>query len=89
MNINCKVYKSAKQPETYLFLPINKDHSELPDGLLALLGDISPFLRVDLHPQKQLAQAKAEDVISAIQTNGFYLQMPPKGQMRVEEHDDH
>ncbi|MFT5259983.1 MAG: hypothetical protein ACI9J2_001793 [Saprospiraceae bacterium] len=90
MPIDCQVFKSAKQPDTYLYLERKKQHSELPEGLLTLLGDINPILHFKLHPEKRLAQAKAIDVIQAIQENGFYLQMPPKGNIQVDLHNhDH
>ncbi len=77
MNIACDIFKSAKQPDTYLYLPVGKDQAQLPEGLLALLGEITPFLTIDVHPQRHLAQAKADEVLKAIQDNGFYLQMAP------------
>ncbi len=85
MAIRCDVFKSAKQPDTYLYLPFRKDQSELPEGLLSLLGDLTCFLTIELSEDKKLAQAKVVDVMQSIEDNGFYLQMPLNGKIHVAE----
>lgn len=77
MKIQCDIYRCSKRPDTYLYLAVGKDQTELPMSLLSLLGELNAFLTLELTPDKKLAQANASDVMKAIEDTGFYLQMPP------------
>lgn len=73
----CLVYRSSKKRETYLFLPLGGVYDDLPDGLRAMFGEPVPVMKLDLEPEMRLAQAEAPRVIEALETEGYYLQLPP------------
>lgn len=72
------VYKSRRMSDTYLYLPRGADFADLPDALLARFGEGEPFLDFELHLERHLAQADAAKVLEALNSQGFYLQLPPK-----------
>jgi len=77
METKCHVYKSDKKAQTYLFLKTDTDQADLPGHLLHLLGGLTQFLSLSLTPELKLAQADIKDVLSSLDEQGYYLQMPP------------
>lgn len=73
----CQVYRSGRKPETYLYVEFGREHSTLPDALLQQLGELSQVMILDLAKRQQLANADIQLVKSALQEQGFYLQLPP------------
>jgi len=84
----CYVYKGDKKEDHYLYLDYEFDadnlNAELPSAILKLMGELSLVLEFELALDRRLPQAEAQQVISDIQSQGFYLQMPKKD-MRAEE----
>lgn len=84
----CYVYKGDKKDDHYLYLNQEFDLENLPKGfpsaILNLLGELSLVLDFELTPERKLPQAEAQHVMSDIESQGFYLQMPKKD-MRAEE----
>ncbi len=60
------------------------DKNDLPDGLIRLLGDLSQFLNLDLDESSTLAQVEARDVITALDDQGYFLQMPPAELLKLQ-----
>lgn len=85
----CYVYKGDKKDDHYLYLDYRFDHnklpSELPAAILGLMGELSLVIEFELDLTRKLPQADAAQIISDIQSQGFYLQMPKKD-MVAEEH---
>lgn len=79
------VYRCNKKPDTYLLLPQKDNFSQLADELLILLGELSFSFEFKLDKNKQLIQADATDVLNAIATHGFYLQLPSKTKISKED----
>ena len=86
------VYKSPRHAMMYVYLPAidcpaaaepeaadtdKADLSVLPAELLQRFGRPVFTLMLKLWPGRKLAQAEAAAVLDAVQTQGFYLQMPP------------
>jgi len=69
------VYRCNKQPNTYLFLTQKGNFDSLPNELLTLLGELSFSFGFNLDSNKKLMQANATEVLKAIETHGFYLQL--------------
>lgn len=84
MKIKCDIYKSAKKPDTYLYLVADKQPQDLPEPLKVLLGDLTRFLNLELSESSKLAQVDARDVLAAIMDQEYFLQMPP-GDHRKEQ----
>ena len=71
------VYKSESKAETYVYLPVGEDFEALPRAFRDQFGVASAFLNFWLDENKVLAQAEAENVLTALREQGFYLQLPP------------
>lgn len=73
----CFIYKSRRKAEMYLYLREKDDFSCLPGALME--NFINPIFVFDLEltPQRKLARADVRAVIKNLQTQGFYLQLPP------------
>ena len=74
---SCLVYRSSKKQETYLFLPVGGVYEDLPEDLRAMFGDPALVMKLDLDADTRLAQAEAPRVIEALETEGYFLQLPP------------
>jgi len=79
----CKVYRSEKKAETYLYLADELEFEDLPEELQERFG--TPFLVMPLilTKKRKLARVDVEKVIRNLAEHGFYLQLPPK--LPVEE----
>lgn len=74
--MRCFVYRSVKKSDTYLYL-IDKDSiSNLPEGLAKLLGRTEYVLELDLNKTRALANADIQQVITNLNSQGFYVQLP-------------
>ncbi len=80
---SCKVYRSEKKAETYLYLADSMEFKDLPEELRERFG--VPFLVIPLMltKKRKLARVEVEKVITNLEEHGFYLQLPPK--LPVEE----
>lgn len=72
-----RVYASRARADTYLYVPADADLEQVPEMLLARLQPLRLALELELEEQTRLAQATAAAVLSALQSEGFYLQLPP------------
>ncbi|MCP5155393.1 MAG: YcgL domain-containing protein [Ectothiorhodospiraceae bacterium] len=71
------IYRGHRKDETYLFVAREDDFSSVPGALLDALGTLTLVMTLDLHPERRLARAQATEVIEALRSRGFYLQLPP------------
>lgn len=74
--MNAVIYKSSKKQDSYLYIEQEDDFSRVPEILISALGELVFVMTLDLSLQKKLARADIKQVISALQQDGFYLQMP-------------
>lgn len=79
----CSVYKSSKKAEMYLYVDRKFDLDSLPDSLKAAFGEPLHVMDLVLTPEKKLARVKATQVLEAIESQDFFLQMPPTGLVDV------
>lgn len=73
----CNVYKSLRKEETYLYVSLKDDLSEVPVTLLETFGTPKLVTKLLLTPERKLALVSADKVIASIEEKGFYLQLPP------------
>ena len=73
----CRVFRSSKKAQAYIYIAIDGDTAKLPQGLLDSLGDLEQVLLIDLGKRKELAQADPIKVMKEIKDSGYYLQLPP------------
>jgi len=71
------VYKGSRKGNTYLYIREKNNFEQVPQSLLALLGDLSFVLDVELNSYSKLAQADIQEVLNQLENQGFYLQLPP------------
>lgn len=80
------IYKGSRKLETYIYLGKEDDFDAIPAELLKAMGSLEFVMTVDLDPGRTLARANPKAVLEAIDTKGFYLQLPPvdrPGESRV------
>lgn len=78
MNRHCTIYRGSKVAEMYLYVDEKEDLARVPEALLTRFGRLEAVMTLELHPQKKLARADAGTVLQQIESQGFYLQMPPQ-----------
>lgn len=71
------VYKSLRKADTYVYLAQRDEFSPLPEPVRAQLGALEFVLEVELTPERRLARADVAQVRQAIESRGFFLQVPP------------
>ncbi|MBN6149107.1 YcgL domain-containing protein [Xanthomonas sp. AmX2] len=82
------VYKSQRKPDAYVYLAARDDFSVVPPALLASLQPLVFALEVALTPERRLARADAAKVRAQLAAGGFYLQLPPPPDGRIDRRDD-
>jgi uncharacterized protein YcgL (UPF0745 family) len=73
----CWIYKDRRRGETYLYLARRDDFKAAPDALLDALGALDFVMELELHPERPLARASVTHVMSSLEEQGYYLQLPP------------
>lgn len=77
----CVVYRCSRQAELYLYLREDLSPEVLPEALRARTGRLTEVMRLSLHPERRLARVEVSRVIAALAGPGWYLQLPPDGQI--------
>ena len=73
----CDIYRCSKKEGMYVYVDKQQGAEVLPEALKQRTGKLTLAMTLILTPEKKLARAKADDVLTAIANQGFYLQMPP------------
>ncbi len=81
----CSIYKSAKKPGAYLYVPKKDDFSQIPDALMTMFGKPTLVMVVNLSG-RTLAQVNVEKVKTSIEKEGYFLQLPPPPENLLEQH---
>ena len=84
MSCTCDIYKSSKVAELFVYLKHGVDLDTLPEPLAARMGKASLIMTLDLSPGRKLARADVLKVIEKVESDGFYVQMPPGETVRRE-----
>ncbi|TBR37991.1 YcgL domain-containing protein [Marinomonas agarivorans] len=72
-----QVFKSSKKDEMYLYVAKEAGLAEVPEELMSRFGEGISVMLLMLNKEKQLARTTGEKVLTAIEEQGFYLQLPP------------
>ncbi len=75
--ILCQAWRSDRRPDAYLLVDAQTGLSDVPSALLDQFAEPQLVTTFSLYPGRQLARASAEDVLTAIAVQGYYLQLPP------------
>lgn len=81
----CWVLASDRQPGAYLFLAKADGFAELPDELQQRFGRPRSVMQLDLSQRQKLAQVELEQVRQALLEQGWFLQLPPKIHVELNE----
>lgn len=73
-----EVFKTARRPDTFLFLPEGLPPNEWPDGLEAVFMPAEKVLSLTLTAEQRLAAQSATRVMEEIAAKGYFLQLPPQ-----------
>lgn len=80
--LNCLIFRCSKQPDMYLYLRAGLAPDALPEPLRKLTGRLTEVMRLALTPGRRLARVDVALVREQLQSRGYYLQMPPKGEVQ-------
>ena len=72
-----EIFRSSRKQETYLYVDKARGLEDVPETLLAQLGEQVPAMVLHITPTRKLARADAALVLASIEKQGYYLQMPP------------
>ncbi|MFK8067078.1 MAG: YcgL domain-containing protein [Gammaproteobacteria bacterium] len=76
--IPCWIYRSSRKEDMYLYLSKKDDLEEVPDDLQKSLGELVFVMQLELSEQRKLARANVSEVMKSLNSEGYYLQLPPK-----------
>ena len=79
----CKVFRSDKKSETYLYLAEDSEFNDLPSDLQQRFGEPAFVMSLELSAERELARVDVKKVLQSLQEHGYFLQLPPK--LPVEE----
>ncbi|PID49376.1 MAG: hypothetical protein CR991_06420 [Proteobacteria bacterium] len=80
--MQCFVYRNRYKLGTFLFLAEKDNFSQVPESLLQLFGVPEFSFEFELTPGRKLVQADADEIKRSLETNGFFLQLPPSNEVR-------
>lgn len=63
----------------YLYMREDMSEDDLPEALRRQVGALTRVMALTLTPDRKLARAEVSAVMARLETEGFYLQMPPSG----------
>lgn len=73
--MDCFTYRSSKRDGVYLYLADPAFFDKLPEDLKQLMGKSIFMLKFDLYPNRKIARVNAEDVIKALNEQGYFLRI--------------
>ena len=84
MKVICQIYRSSRDPGMYLYCKKAEGLEKVPEALMQRFGRAEPALVLALDKNRKLAHADIEKVLAKLDSDGYYLQMPPLSQMDAE-----
>ncbi len=84
MTLICTVYKSVKREGMYLYLEKSGSLDKVPESLLKVFGSPEFVMTLALTPERKLARVARDEVVQAVNEQGFFLQMPPGKQDQAD-----
>jgi uncharacterized protein YcgL (UPF0745 family) len=76
--MNCRIFRSERKSETYLFLAADRLFEDLPENLRTAFGEPVFVMDLTLTADSNLARMNARSVLECLQEQGYFLQLPPK-----------
>lgn len=82
----CVVYKSARRADTYIYLPRDKQVTDLPEALQQMLGPTRQVMLLNLSEKRNLARVDGDELQRQLTEQGYYLQLPATPENLLETH---
>jgi len=82
----CAVYKASKRADTYLYVQNKDDFSKVPDALLKAVGKPVFVMLIPIQKRAHIANLPTKEFVEKLESEGFYLQLPPKAENLLEAH---
>lgn len=79
--MQCTIYKSRTKQDYFLYVTVKDDFSRVPEALLRILGEPVHVMDLELTQDRKLAQEDITLVLQSLREQGWYLQMPRKGEI--------
>lgn len=79
MKLICEIYRSPNEEGMYLYVKKEDGLRRVPPELLQLFGKPQQAMVLLLTLEKKLAHADVHKVAQGLEEQGFYLQLPPRG----------
>jgi uncharacterized protein YcgL (UPF0745 family) len=76
--MKCRVFRSDRKAETYLYVSSDVIFDDLPADLLRMFGEPAFVMELELSKESRLARVDASKVIQGLEQEGFFLQLPPE-----------
>jgi len=73
----CSIFKSPRKDEMYLYVEKSVQLARVPEALTEMFGRPVHLMDMPIKPGRQLARVDVDKMLSALTTQGYYLQMPP------------
>lgn len=73
----CEVFRSSRKEEMYVYVVKARGLEDVPEVLMKQFGEPQSVMTLVLDSARKLARANTEEVLAAIEAQGYYLQMPP------------
>lgn len=89
MPVISEIYRSPKEEGMYLYVKKSEGLSRVPEELLQKFGKPQPAMVLLLTPEKKLARVPVANVLASLDTQGYYLQLPPLAQVELEMQQIH
>jgi len=72
----CEIYRCSYKDGMYLYVDQKEGLNNLPKVLIKKIGQPELAMTLTITAETNLARANAEIILDAINSQGFYLQMP-------------
>ena len=82
----CAVYKSSRKADTYLFVKKRDCFEDVPVALMDMFGVPQLVMVFPIAKRESLGMADIHRVRTEMETNGYYLQIPPPQVNLLAEH---
>lgn len=77
MKTICEIYRSPRKEGMYLYVLKSEGLSRVPEALLETFGKPQQAMVLVLTPEKKLARVSVDKVLSSLEQQGYFLQLPP------------
>lgn len=74
----CTVYRSRRKAETYLYVADELSFDDLPAELREAFGEPVLVMQLTVDEDRRLARVDTSQLLKKLETEGFYLQLPPE-----------